>query len=305
MHTNGWVIATDTRRLAAMVAALRGLSGTVTVAAVGPRALADAAAGSGPDAVAWVEPDPAVAPEAYARSVAQAIGAARPRAVIAATTPEGRAFLGAAAAALGAVIVSGTTALATDGDAVVVERTDLGGRVDQSLASRAPVACLFGGDDAPAPGGRAPAPVERLEAVAADVRVERVAPVPGATGGVTTAERVVSIGRGVKARADLPLVEDLAAVLGAELACSMPIADDFGWVAKERYIGRSGQHIAPRLYLALGISGTPQHLEGVRDAKVVVAVNSDAEAHIFKRADYGIVGDLYEVVPALRTALGK
>ena len=85
----------------------------------------------------------------------------------------------------------------------------------------------------------------------------------------------------------------------------MPIADDFGWVAKERYIGRSGQHIAPRLYLALGISGTPQHLEGVRDAKVVVAVNSDAEAHIFKRADYGIVGDLYEVVPALRTALGK
>ena len=115
----------------------------------------------------------------------------------------------------------------------------------------------------------------------------------------------MSIGRGVKAKADLAIVEGLAADLGAEIACSMPIVDDFGWVAKERYIGRSGQHIAPRLYLALGISGTPQHLEGIRDAKVVVAVNSDPDAHVFRRADYGIVGDLYEVVPALRSALGK
>jgi len=83
------------------------------------------------------------------------------------------------------------------------------------------------------------------------------------------------------------------------------IADDFGWVAKERYIGRSGQHVSPRLYMAIGISGAPQHLEGVRDAKVVVAVNTDPEARIFQRADYGIVGDLYEVVPALQAALGE
>jgi electron transfer flavoprotein alpha subunit len=194
--------------------------------------------------------------------------------------------------------------MAADGDELVVERTDLGGRVDQSLASRCPVAGLFAGDDGPASTGGA-APVERLDATPEDVRIERVQPVPGATGGVTTADRVVSVGRGLKRREDLVLVEELAGALGAEIACSMPIADDVGWVAKERYIGRSGQHIAPRLYLALGISGTPQHLEGVRDARVVVAVNTDPEAHIFRRADYGIVGDLYEVVPAIRSALGR
>jgi electron transfer flavoprotein alpha subunit len=304
MTTTSWVLATDTRRLAAMVSAVRGIGGSVTVAAVGPRALADAAARAGADAVAWIETGSGVPPEACAASLAAAVASTAPRAVIATTTPEGRALLGPVAIALGAVIVTGARALALDGDAVVVERTDLGGRVDQALATSAPLAALFGGDDVPAPAG-ATAPIERVEGAASDVRVERLAPVPGATGGVTTAERVVSVGRGLKAKADLPMVEELAAALGAEIACSMPIADDYGWVAKERYVGRSGQHIAPRLYLALGISGTPQHLEGVRDAKVVVAVNSDPAAHIFGRAAYGIVGDLYEVIPALRTALGK
>jgi electron transfer flavoprotein alpha subunit len=146
--------------------------------------------------------------------------------------------------------------------------------------------------------------VTRRDATPADVRLDRLVPVAGAGGGVAVADRVVAIGRGVRARSDVPMVEGLAADLGAELACSMPIADDFGWVPRERYVGRSGLHIAPRLYLALGISGTPQHLEGVRDAKVVVAVNSDPEAPIFRRADYGIAGDLYEVVPAIREALG-
>ncbi len=85
----------------------------------------------------------------------------------------------------------------------------------------------------------------------------------------------------------------------------MPVADDLGWVPKDHYVGRSGQHIAPRLYLAVGISGAPQHLEGVRGAKVVAAVNSDPDARIFRSADFGIVGDLYEVVPALIDALGQ
>ncbi len=304
MTTDSWVLATDTRRLAAMVAAARGAGGRVMVAAIGPRSLADAAAAAGPDAVSWVETDAGIPSEAYAQPLAAAIAAASPRLVVAATTPEGRVLLAAAATALGAAVVPGLLSVAADGDTLTVERADLGGRVLETLATSAPVAGLFGGDDITPPDGAA-APVSIMALVPAAVRVDHTAPVPGATGGVTTAERVVSVGRGVKAKVDLEIVEGLASALGAEIACSMPIADDFGWVAKERYIGRSGQHIAPRLYLALGISGTPQHLEGVRDAKVVVAVNSDPDAHIFKRADYGIVGDLYEVVPALRSALGK
>ena len=85
----------------------------------------------------------------------------------------------------------------------------------------------------------------------------------------------------------------------------VPVADDLGWVEKERYVGRSGQHITPRLYIAVGIQGAPQHLEGIRGTKVIVGINNDPDAPIFKAADFGIVGDLYEVVPALQAALGK
>jgi len=123
------------------------------------------------------------------------------------------------------------------------------------------------------------------------------------TGGLAGAASVVSVGRGLRARDDLAMVEQLAQVLGAQIGCSMPVADDLGWVPKDHYVGRSGQQVSPRLYLALGISGAPQHLEGIRGAKVVVAVNSDPQAPIFRRADYGVVGDLYEVVPALIDAL--
>ena len=302
--TDCWILATDQHRLAAMVGAARGLGGRVTLAVVGCRPLADAAAAVGPDTVAWVEADDSTPAEAYASSLATAVAHAAPRVVAALATPEGRALLAAAAGALGAALVSGMTSMAAEGETVVVERVDLGGRVTELLATNGPLAALFGGGDEETPRG-AGAPVERLNIAPAALRIEGTSPVPGAHGGVSTAARVVSVGRGIKAKADLSIVEGLAAALGAEVACSMPIADDFGWVAKERYVGRSGQHIAPRLYLALGISGTPQHLEGVRDAKVVVAVNSDPSAHVFRRADYGIVGDLYEVVPALLTALGK
>jgi electron transfer flavoprotein alpha subunit len=114
---------------------------------------------------------------------------------------------------------------------------------------------------------------------------------------------VVSVGRGLGSREALSAVEALAAELGAEIGCSMPVADELGWVARERYVGVSGQHISPKLYVALGISGMPQHLFGIRNAQTVVAVNSDPRAPIFNAADYGIVGDLHEVVPALIEAL--
>jgi electron transfer flavoprotein alpha subunit len=127
----------------------------------------------------------------------------------------------------------------------------------------------------------------------------------GGASGLDDAERVVSFGRGVKAKDDVALIGSLATALGAELACSMPIADDLGWLDKSRYVGRSGNHIAPNLYLAVGIAGAPQHLEGVRGARVLVAVNNDPDARIFHSADYGIVGDLYEVVPALIAEITK
>jgi electron transfer flavoprotein alpha subunit len=117
-----------------------------------------------------------------------------------------------------------------------------------------------------------------------------------------SAQLIVSVGRGIKDAANLPLVQELAAALGAELAASRPICDA-GWLPMERQVGSSGQTVAPKLYLAIGISGAIQHLVGIKGSQCVVAINKDPHAPILEIADYAIVGDLFEVVPALTEAI--
>jgi len=119
-------------------------------------------------------------------------------------------------------------------------------------------------------------------------------------GGVNIAEAdvVVTGGRGLKCAADFALMEELAAALGGVVGCTRPMVDD-GWIAKEHQVGFSGNTVKPKLYVAAGVSGSPQHLAGMRDSDVILAVNADPSAPIFKVADYGIVGDLYEVIPRL------
>ena len=119
---------------------------------------------------------------------------------------------------------------------------------------------------------------------------------------LSSAQRIVSVGRGIKEAENIPLVQELATALGAELAASRPICDN-GWLPLERQVGSSGQTVAPKLYLAVGISGAIQHLVGMKGSQCVVAINKDPEAPIFEVADYGIVGDLFEVVPALTAAV--
>ena len=119
---------------------------------------------------------------------------------------------------------------------------------------------------------------------------------------LSQAERIVSVGRGIKEQTNIPIAQKLAEALGAEIAASRPICDA-GWLPMERQVGSSGQTVAPKLYLALGISGAIQHLVGMKGSSTVVAINKDPDAPIFEIADYGIVGDLFEVVPAMIAAL--
>jgi electron transfer flavoprotein alpha subunit len=118
------------------------------------------------------------------------------------------------------------------------------------------------------------------------------------------AERIVAVGRGIKSQDNISLAEKLAKAMDAEVAASRPICDN-GWLPMERQIGSSGQTVAPKLYVALGISGAIQHLVGMKGARTIVAINKDAEAPIFEVADYGIVGDLFEIAPALIAELEK
>jgi electron transfer flavoprotein alpha subunit len=148
-----------------------------------------------------------------------------------------------------------------------------------------------------------------VEAIAVELAAGQIRTTPGEpfresshTVDLTAAPIVVSVGRGIREQENLALVQALADALGAELAASRPICDA-GWLPMERQVGSSGQTVSPKLYLAIGISGAIQHLVGMKGSKAVVAINKDPDAPIFEAADYGVAGDLFEIVPALTKAI--
>ena len=152
--------------------------------------------------------------------------------------------------------------------------------------------------------GSAPIETQEVTLTGETIRQDVEAPFQEAKQAVdlAQAERIVAVGRGIKSQDHIDLVERLAAALGAEVAASRPICDS-GWLPMDRQIGSSGQTVSPKLYLALGISGAIQHLVGMKGSRTIVAVNKDADAPIFEVADFGIVGDLFEIVPAIIAAL--
>ena len=250
-------------------------------------------------------------PDGFVQALAALIVAEQPAHVICAHTYQARDFIPGLAARLDRALVTDCTAAKADGKAVVFTRPMFQGKVsaDVVLAGAAPHLATFqiGAFRADAvKKGSGPAPVRTVAATvdAGAIRQKPEPPFREAKQAVdlTQAERIVSIGRGIKGQEHITLAKQLAEALGAEIAASRPICDA-GWLPMERQIGSSGQTVAPRLYLALGISGAIQHVVGMKGARTIVAINKDAEAPIFEVADYGIVGDLFEIVPAMIAAL--
>jgi electron transfer flavoprotein alpha subunit len=245
-------------------------------------------------------------PDAYTIALHQLVEKESPTHVVFPHTYQVRDFAPALAARLGQVLISDVVAI---GDGPVFTRQLMQGRLIGNYRHQGNGPCFvsvqagaFRADAVQA--GTAEIVNFEPQIDSAQIRTKPGEPFRGSaqTVDLGSAPLIVAVGRGIKEAENLSLVQDLASSLGAEIAASRPICDS-GWLPMERQVGSSGQTVAPKLYVAVGISGAIQHLVGMKGSQCIVAINKDPEAPIFEVADYGIVGDLFEVVPALTEAL--
>ena len=245
--------------------------------------------------------------EHYAPSIINLIKTEQPNLVLVESSRKGRLMAGMVAAAVGTSVLADAAQITID-NGVVSQRMVYGGAAFSTERSAAPttVATVSPGVFEAADTGKAANLVE----------VPFIAPAPavkclerkvktGESVNLRAAKRIVAVGRGFAAPEELQLAQQLAAVIGAEVGCTRPIAEEEKWMDKARYIGVSGVMAKPELYIGIGISGQVQHMVGVSSARTIIAINSDKNAMIFKQCDYGIVGDLKTVLPALTAKLSK
>jgi len=249
----------------------------------------------------------AYTPDGYTAALEQLIRLKNPQVVLLPHTYQVRDFAPKLATRFQQVLVSDVVDFRVEGGSVTMVRQLFQGKLnaDVKFGGNAP---YFASLQAGAFRAESAVPAETAPAVetvtvqldASQIRSRPEEPFREAQRAVdlTAASIIVSVGRGIREKENIPMVEELAKVMGAELAASRPICDN-GWLPMERQVGSSGQTVAPKVYLAVGISGAIQHLVGMKGAKTIVAINKDANAPIFEVADYAIVGDLFEVVPAL------
>ncbi len=249
--------------------------------------------------------------DGYTSALQQLVAALSPSLILLPHTYQTRDFAPKLAARLDRALVTDVTATRSGGDGAVFVRPMFQGKLNADVQPLGPtphlITCQIGafrGDQARRGASAAGVRAQAVSLEQSAIRQTSEPPFQQAKQAVdlSQAERIVSVGRGIKGQEHLGVAQALAAALDAELAASRPICDA-GWLPMERQVGSSGQTVAPKLYLALGISGAIQHLVGMKGSHTIVAINKDAEAPIFEVADYGIVGDLFEVVPALLSAL--
>jgi electron transfer flavoprotein alpha subunit len=249
-------------------------------------------------------------PDAYAAAMEQVVRSVDPQYVIMSHTYLARDFAPKVAARFGKGLIGDCIRMKTEAGMTTFTRRIFLGKLDADVLSdgEPPVfvtfqSGAFRGDQAVKGSG---APVESMAVELGEIRMKPEAPFQEVNQAVdlTKADVIVAIGRGIKSKDNIALAEKLAEVLGGDLAASRPICDA-EWLPIDRQIGSSGQTVAPKLYIAIGISGAIQHLVGMKNSQTIVAINKDPEAPIFDIADYGIVGDLFEVLPVLTEEIKK
>jgi len=282
----------------------------------GVSALADELAVTKLDDVLLVEHDllESYTPDGYTAALGQVIAQSKPDLVLLPHTYQVRDFVPKLAASLGKGMIGDCIGYRRENGRLIFVRQMFQGKTaaDVSFQGAPPwfasfQAGAFRADLVVArAGGKAPVRAVSVELKPEQIRTKPLELFREAKQAVdlTQAPIIVAIGRGIKAPENIPIAEKLAKLLGGELAASRPICDE-GWLPMERQIGSSGQTVAPKLYLALGISGAIQHVVGMKGARTIVAINKDANAPIFEVADYGIVGDIFEIIPALTEELEK
>ncbi|HXE90789.1 MAG TPA: electron transfer flavoprotein subunit alpha/FixB family protein [Terriglobales bacterium] len=252
-------------------------------------------------------------PDGFAAAVRQLVAQKQPRLVLMPHTYQVRDFAPKLATALGRALISDAVGYRKEGDRLLFTRQMFQGKfaADVGFTGAPPWFVTFQtgsfrGDQVEA--GAAAAPIETVNVEIADSVIrnkpQEVFKEAKQAVDLTQAEIIVAVGRGIKEQKNLELAKQLADALGGELAASRPICDS-GWLPMDRQIGSSGQTVAPKLYLALGISGAIQHIVGMKGSRAIVAINKDSEAPIFEIADVGIVANLFDVVPPLIEEIKK
>lgn len=280
------------------------LGGRVRVALLGAPQLAGEL---GAADVVHVADDPALAnylPEAYEKVLSALVAAVEPRLVLMGTSTPGMDLGAALSVAWQAPLAAYTIGLEVEGSTLVATAQIYAGKLMAEVAFEGPRAiCTVIGGSFPADAGRAPGQPETETvdtAGLADLRSSFAALRLPESGGVdiTTADLLVSVGRGIGSQDNLELVQELADALGVPLSASRPIIDQ-GWLPKPHQVGKSGKKVKPKAYLSFGISGAPEHLEGMRNADLIISCNTDPQAPIFDVAHYGATVDLFDLVPEL------
>src|SRR5499427_10201356 len=256
----------------------------------------------------------AYTPDGFCMALKQVVETAKPDLVLLPHTYQVRDFAPKLAALLGKGMIGDSIGYRAEGGKLIFVRQMFQGKTaaDVTFTGAAPWFASFQSGAfradllASHSSGKAPVNAQKVQLQAEEIRTKPLELFKEAKSAVdlTQAPLIVAIGRGIKAPENIAQAEALAKTIGGELAASRPICDE-GWLPMERQIGSSGQTVAPKLYLALGISGAIQHVVGMKGSRTIVAINKDQNAPIFEIADYGIVGDLFEIVPALTEELQK